>query len=98
MAQGGRQAAIAGIGQTSFSRKDERSELQLAAEAAAAALLDAGVAAAEVDGMITYTLDPTDEIGMIRCLGVENLAFTTRLPGGGAAAAATLHQAMGGVA
>jgi acetyl-CoA acetyltransferase len=94
----GRQAAIAGVGQTVFSKKDERSELQLAAEAAAAALLDAGVAAAEVDGMITYTLDPTDEIGMIRCLGVENLAFTTRLPGGGAAAASTLHQAMAAVA
>ena len=93
----GRQAAIAGIGQTVFSKKDERSELQLAAEAATAALLDAGVAAAEVDGMITYTLDPTDEIGMIRCLGVENLAFTTRLPGGGAAAASTLHQAMAAV-
>jgi len=97
MAERGRQAAIAGIGQTVFSKKDERSELQLAAEAAAAALLDAGVAAAEVDGMITYTLDPTDEIGMIRCLGVENLAFTTRLPSGGAAAASTLHQAMAAV-
>src|SRR5581483_2303784 len=93
----GRQAAIVGIGQTVFSRKDERSELQLAAEAAVAALLDAGVAAGEVDGMITYTLDPTDEIGMIRCLGVENLAFTTRLPNGGGAAASTVHQAMAAI-
>ena len=92
-----RQAAIVGIGQTAFSKKDERSELQLAAEAANAALDDAGLKAADVDGMITYTLDPADEIGMIRCLGVENLAFTTRLPGGGAAAAATIHQAMAAV-
>ena len=92
-----RQAAIVGIGQTAFSKKDERSELQLAAEAANSALDDAGLKAADVDGMITYTLDPTDEIGMIRCLGVENLAFTTRLPGGGAAAASTIHQAMAAV-
>ena len=92
-----RQAAIAGIGQTAFSRKDDRSELQLAAEAAHAALDDAGLESTDVDGMITYTLDPTDEIGMIRCLGVTDLAFTTRLPGGGAAAAATLHQAMAAV-
>jgi acetyl-CoA acetyltransferase len=92
-----RQAAIVGIGQTVFSKKDERSELQLAAEAANAALDDAGLKAADVDGMITYTLDPADEIGMIRCLGVENLAFTTRLPGGGAAAASTIHQAMAAV-
>ncbi len=88
-----RQAAIAGIGQTSYSRRDERSELQLAAEAAKAALDDAGVAAADVDGMITYTLDPVDEIGMIRCLGVRDLALTTRVPGGGAGALATVHQA-----
>ena len=92
-----RQAAIVGIGQTAFSKKDERSELQLAAEAAKAALDDAGLKAADVDGMITYTLDPADEIGMIRCLGVRDLAFTTRLPGGGAAAAATIHQAMAAV-
>jgi acetyl-CoA acetyltransferase len=92
-----RQAAIVGIGQTTFSKKDERSELQLAAEAANAALDDAGLQAADVDGMITYTLDPADEIGMIRCLGVGDLAFTTRLPGGGAAAASTIHQAMAAV-
>ena len=48
-----RQAAIVGIGQTAFSKKDERSELQLAAEAANAALEDAGLQAADVDGMIT---------------------------------------------
>ena len=92
-----RQAAIVGIGQTAFSKKDERSELQLAAEAANAALDDAGLKAADVDGMITYTLDPADEIGMIRCLGVGDLAFTTRLPGGGAAAASAIHQAMAAV-
>jgi acetyl-CoA acetyltransferase len=92
-----RQAAIVGIGQTAFSKKDERSELQLAAEAANAALDDAGLKAVDVDGMITYTLDPADEIGMIRCLGVKDLAFTTRLPGGGAAAASTIHQAMAAV-
>jgi len=92
-----RRAAVVGIGQTAFSRKDDRSELQLAAEAAYAALEDAGLKSADVDGMITYAIDPTDEIGMIRCLGVTDLAFTTRLPGAGAAAAATIHQAMAAV-
>ena len=92
-----RQAAIVGIGQTTFSKRDERSEMQLAAEAASAALEDAGLRAADVDGMMTYAIDPTDEIGMIRCLGVEDLAFTTRLPGAGAAAAATIYQAMAAV-
>ncbi len=94
----GRAVAIAGIGQTTYARRDERSETRLAAEAALAALADAGIAAADVDGMITYTLDPADEIGMIRALGVRDLAFTSRVPGGGAGALATVYQAAAAVA
>jgi acetyl-CoA acetyltransferase len=90
-------AAIAGIGQTEFSKNSGRSELQLAAEAAKAALDDAGLAPSDVDGMITFTLDPSDEIALNRCLGVKDLAFTTRIPGGGAASAATIYQAMAAV-
>ncbi len=94
----GRATAIAGIGQTTYARRDERSEARLAAEAALAALNDAGVAPADVDGMVTYTLDPVDEIGMCRALGVRDLAFTARVPGGGAGAIGTLHQAAAAVA
>jgi acetyl-CoA acetyltransferase len=90
-------AAIVGIGQTEFSKNSGRSELQLAAEAAKSALDDAGLRPADVDGMITFTMDPSDEIGLIRCLGVRDLAYTTRIPGGGAASVATLHQAMAAV-
>jgi acetyl-CoA acetyltransferase len=93
-----RAVAIAGIGQTSFARRDERSESLLAAEAALAALNDAGIPPADVDGMITYTLDPVDEIGMCRALGVRDLAFTSRVPGGGAGALGTVHQAAAAVA
>ncbi|HEY8121279.1 MAG TPA: lipid-transfer protein [Myxococcota bacterium] len=94
----GRAVAIAGIGQTSYARRDERSEARLAAEAALAALADAGIAPADVDGMITYTLDPVDEIGMCRALGVRDLAYTSRVPGGGAGALATVYQAACAVA
>jgi acetyl-CoA acetyltransferase len=90
-------AAIAGIGQTEFSKNSGRSELQLAAEASRAALQDAGIDPAEVDGMITFTLDPSDEIGLSRCLGVTDLAYTTRIPGGGAASVATVYQAMAAI-
>ena len=94
----GRPVAIAGIGQTTYSRRDERSELQLAAEASLAALTDAGLDPAEVDGLITYTLDPADEIGMTRSLGVRDLAWTSRVPGGGAGSLATVYQAAAAVA
>jgi acetyl-CoA acetyltransferase len=87
-------AAIAGIGATEFSKASGRSELQLAAECSKAALDDAGIHPSEVDGMITFTIDNSDEIGLARCLGVKDLAYTSRIPGGGAAAAATLYHAM----
>ncbi|TAJ53038.1 MAG: lipid-transfer protein [Nevskiaceae bacterium] len=88
------EAAIAGIGATEFSKESGRSELQLAAECAKSACEDAGVDPRDIDGMITFTIDNSDEIGLARCLGVKDLAYTTRIPGGGAAAAATIAQAM----
>ncbi len=94
MARTFREAAIAGIGQTEFSKASKRSELQLAAECAMAACNDAGIKPADIDGMITFTLDNSDEIHLARCLGVTDLAYTTRIPGGGAAAVATISQAM----
>ena len=89
-----RQAAIAGIGATEFSKESGRSELQLAAECSLAACQDAGVAPADIDGMITFTIDNSDEINLARSLGVKDLAYSGRIPGGGAAAAATLYHAM----
>jgi len=88
------EAAIAGIGATEFSKESGRSELQLAAECAKSACEDAGIDPRDIDGMITFTIDNSDEIGLARCLGVKDLAYTTRIPGGGAAAAGTIAQAM----
>jgi len=88
-------AAIAGIGQTEFSKRSGRSELQLAAEAARAALADAGIDTREVDGMVTYTLDSTNEIELVRNLGVPELTFYARVPyGGGGTCAVVLQAAM----
>lgn len=50
-------AAIAGIGATDFSKDSGRSELRLAAEAVTAALADAGLTPADVDGLTTFTMD-----------------------------------------
>jgi acetyl-CoA acetyltransferase len=94
MSRGFVEAAIAGIGATEFSKESGRSELQLAAECAKAACDDAGIDPSEIDGMLTFTLDNSDEITLARCLGVKDLAYTARIPGGGAAAVATVYQAM----
>ena len=55
-------AIIAGIGQTEFSKESGRSELQLAAEASRAAIADAGLSPADIDGMVTFTLDTSESV------------------------------------
>src|ERR1700756_3689229 len=88
-------AAIAGIGQTEFSKESGRSELQLACEAVSSALDDAGLAPADVDGMVTFTMDASDEIAVARNVGIGDLSFFSRVHhGGGAAAGTVVHAAM----
>jgi 17-hydroxy-3-oxo-4-pregnene-20-carboxyl-CoA lyase len=88
-------AAIAGIGQTEFSKESGRSELQLACEAVKEALDDAGLSPGEVDGLITFTMDESEEIEVARNLGIPHLSVFTRVPyGGGAAAGAVMQAAM----
>src|SRR6185369_17134966 len=76
-------AAIAGIGQTEFSKESGRSELQLACEATKAALDDAGLSPAEVDGLITFTMDSSEEAEVARNLGIPALSVFSRVPYGG---------------
>src|ERR1700744_5779506 len=89
--------AIVGIGQTEFSKFSGRSELQLALEASKAALDDAGLSPSDIDGAVTFTLDSNDESALIRNLGVRQLRWTARTPGGGAGASATVPLAAGAV-
>ncbi|MGY5123477.1 lipid-transfer protein [Streptomyces nigrescens] len=89
---GGR-AAIAGIGATEFSKDSGRSELQLAVEAVRAALDDAGLTPADVDGLVTFTMDTNPEITVAQAAGIGELSFFSRVHYGGGAACATVQQA-----
>ncbi|MFG2772653.1 lipid-transfer protein [Streptomyces sp. NPDC048350] len=89
---GGR-AAIAGIGATEFSKDSGSSELKLAVEAVHAALDDAGLAPADVDGMVTFTMDTSPEITVAQAAGIGELSFFSRIHYGGGAACATVQQA-----
>jgi acetyl-CoA acetyltransferase len=86
-------AAIAGIGATEFSKDSGRSELQLAAEATAAALADAGLRPSDVDGLVTFVMDGNAEIALARELGLGDLTFFSQVGYGGGAACATVQQA-----
>ncbi|MBT2440048.1 lipid-transfer protein [Streptomyces sp. ISL-36] len=89
---GGR-AAVAGIGATEFSKDSGRSELKLAVEAVHAALDDAGLTPADVDGMVTFTMDTSPEITVAQAAGIGELSFFSRIHYGGGAACATVQQA-----
>ncbi|MFI9549204.1 lipid-transfer protein [Streptomyces sp. NPDC052016] len=89
---GGR-AAIAGIGATEFSKDSGRSELRLAVEAVRAALDDAGLRPADVDGLVTFTMDTSPEITVAQACGMGELSFFSRVHYGGGAACATVQQA-----
>jgi acetyl-CoA acetyltransferase len=93
-----RNAAIVGIGQTEFSKDSGRSELQLAAEASLAAIKDAGLAPADIDGMVTFAADQNDELALMRNLGIPKIRWTARTRGGGGGSAATLQLATAAVA
>ncbi|GAA1100774.1 MULTISPECIES: lipid-transfer protein [Streptomyces violaceusniger group] len=89
---GGR-AAIVGIGATEFSKDSGRSELKLAVEAVQAALDDAGLTPADVDGLVTFTMDTSPEITVAQACGIGDLTFFSRVHYGGGAACATVQQA-----
>jgi acetyl-CoA acetyltransferase len=91
-ALGGR-TAIAGIGATEFSKDSGHSELRLAVEAVRAALDDAGLTPADVDGMVTFTMDTSPEITVAQACGIGELSFFSRVHYGGGAACATVQQA-----
>jgi acetyl-CoA acetyltransferase len=86
--------AIVGIGQTEFSKAAGRSETQLASEAIRAALADAGLTTADVDGLVSYTIDPVEETELVRSLGIPEIHFSSRIPyGGGGSQGVLLHAA-----
>jgi acetyl-CoA acetyltransferase len=89
----GGKAAIAGIGQTEFSKASGRSELQLACESIKAALDDAGLSPRDVDGLVTFTMDSSEEAEVARNLGIQRLTLFSRIPYGGGGACAVVMQA-----
>jgi acetyl-CoA acetyltransferase len=90
-------AAIVGIGQTEFSKNSGRSELQLAAEAVKAAIDDAGLTPADIDGLVTFTQDENDELDLMRSVGITQTRWVSRTPFGGSGSAATVQQAAAAV-
>lgn len=67
--------AVAGVGETDYSRDSGRSELRLALEAILKALDDAGIEPSEVDGLMRWSVDTSAEATVAANLGVRDLAL-----------------------
>ncbi len=94
---GGR-TAIVGIGATEFSKDSGRSEMSLACESVLAAITDAGLTPADVDGMVTYSADNNPDIEVARHVGIGALRHFSRVHYGGGAACGTVAMAAMAVA
>ena len=86
-------SAIVGVGATEFSRQAGRTETQLACEAIVAAIDDAGLDLADVDGIVSYTVDPVEETELVRSVGFQEIAWSSRVPYGGGGSMGVLGHA-----
>jgi acetyl-CoA acetyltransferase len=90
---GVRDAAIAGVGTTRFSAASGVSELALACEAVTAAVADAGLTLADIDGLVTFDMDNNDPLTLSGALSLGNLAWFSRTPYGGGPSVSTVQDA-----
>lgn len=93
------QVAIVGVGRTPFTRASGRTTGALAAEAVRAALADAGLLAGDVDGMVSYQAgDSTPTAAVAQAVGVQDLAWSADLFGGGNVVVTCLGEAARAIA
>jgi acetyl-CoA acetyltransferase len=95
-----RRAAIVGVGYTEFVAAAESSVLELAREASAAAVVDAGLRAKDVDGIASFMVmhDSVPTQAVATALAVEELRFSLDLDLGGQAPCHLVAQAAAAIA
>ncbi len=90
--------AIIGIGQTAFSKGLGKSEISIAIESSKKAIADAGLTPADVDGIVRFDIDNSQEDELAYALGINGLKFFATCPWGGGAGANTVQLAAMAVA
>src|SRR5690242_14932608 len=89
--------AVAGIGATDFSRNSGRSDLTLAVQATLAACADAGIAPADIDGIVRSDMDTVRSNDLAHALGIPELTFWGETGPGGTAPPAMIGLAVGAI-
>ena len=92
-------AAVAGVGETSHTRGADpaATDLSLAVHAAVAAVRDAGLTPADVNGLIAPYMGPGAE-ELITHLGLRDIRFASQVRLGGASPVAAIGHAAGAIA
>ena len=88
------QAAIVGIGQTPYSKGLGRSEFDMAVEAILTACADAGIAPREIDGVVRYDMETTDEEQLLSVVGPGLRYQASTSWGGGGSVSVLVHAAL----
>src|SRR5579863_7943018 len=89
--------AIVGIGATDFSRDSKRSAVTLATQASLAAIDDAGLKPADIDGIVRCNHDQVTHNALAASIGIPNLTYWGETGPGGVAPCAMLGQAVGAI-
>src|SRR5882762_10448603 len=83
-------AAIVGIGETAFGKQLGRSEFDMAIEAILAACEDAGISPRDIDGLVRYDMETTDQEQLFAALGHPLIRFYAGTPFGGGGSASVI--------
>jgi acetyl-CoA acetyltransferase len=90
--------AIAGIGNTAYSKNSGRTVRSLASEACLKAIQDAGLAPADVDGLVSYNFnDSVPAIAVATELGIPQAGYAVDFLAGGNAANLIILTAMAAI-
>ena len=89
------QTAIVGIGQTTFAKGLEDTELSLACQAISAAIDDAGLRPSDIDGLSMFSMEEGREVEVARNVGLGDITYFSEVGyGGGAGCGVVGHAAM----
>lgn len=89
--------AIVGIGETDYTRASGRSDLTLATQAALAAIEDAGLTPADIDGIVRCDMDTVRHNDLAHVLGIPDLTYWSEVGPGGVAPCAMVGQAVAAI-